>query len=43
VSGYAGPGMLLFLQSIISMVVEVAVLIYLFCPEVKEAFGAREV
>jgi hypothetical protein len=43
VSGYAGPGMLLFRQSIISMVIEVAVLIYLFRPEVKEAFGARRI
>jgi hypothetical protein len=43
VSGYAGPRMLLFRQSIISIVIEVAVLIYLFRPEVKEAFGATRI
>jgi hypothetical protein len=37
--GYAGPRMVLFRQSIISIGIEVAVLIYLFRPEVKEAFG----
>lgn len=42
-SEYAGPRMLLFRQSIISMIIEVAVLIYLFRPEVKEAFGATRI
>jgi hypothetical protein len=42
-SGYAGPRMLLFRQSIISILIEVAVLIYLFRPEVKEAFGATRI
>jgi hypothetical protein len=41
--GYAGPRMLLFRQPIISMIIEVAVLIYLFRPEVKEAFGATRI
>jgi hypothetical protein len=41
--GYAGPRMLLFRQSIISMVIEVAILIYLFRPKVREAFGAMRI
>jgi hypothetical protein len=40
VVGYAGPRLILLRQSIISLVIEVVVLIYLFRPEVKEAFGA---
>jgi hypothetical protein len=39
VVGYASPRLLLLRQSIISLVIEVLVLIYLFRPEVKEAFG----
>jgi hypothetical protein len=38
--GYASPRLLLFRQSIFAIVIEVFVLIYLFRPEVKKAFGA---
>jgi hypothetical protein len=40
VVGYASPRLLLLRQSIFAIVIEVFVLIYLFRPEVKEAFGA---
>jgi hypothetical protein len=39
VVGYASPRLLLLRQSIFSLIIEVVVLIYLFRPEVKEAFG----
>ena len=42
VGGYFGPRLLLFRQMSISMGIEVAVLIYLFQPRVKEAFGASK-
>lgn len=38
--GFAGGHFLLFRQSILSIAIEVAVLVYLFRPEVKEVFGA---
>jgi len=41
VVGYASPRLLLLRQSIFAIVIEVFVLIYLFRPEVKEAFGAK--
>jgi hypothetical protein len=41
VVGYASPRLLLLRQSIISLAIEVVVLIYLFRPELKEAFGLR--
>jgi hypothetical protein len=37
--GFAGGHFLLFRQSILSIAIEVAVLVYLFRPELKEAFG----
>jgi hypothetical protein len=43
ISGYAPPRVPLFRQSTISMIIEVVVLIYLFRPEVKEAFGATRI
>lgn len=39
VVGYASPRLLLLRQSIFSLTIEIVVLIYLFRPEVKEAFG----
>lgn len=39
VVGYASPRLLLLRQSIFSLIIEIVVLIYLFRPEVKEAFG----
>ena len=40
IGGYFGPRMILFRQMSISMGIELLVVIYLFQPRVKEAFGA---
>ena len=39
VVGYASPRLLMLRQSMFSLIIEIVVLIYLFRPEVKEAFG----